>query len=432
VLKTQALDAYSEEQAVPVGTSMRVILKDALPGDAVASYIRENIVYPSVPIHYFDNEKAVELYELAAGLGIAAPPITWSHEDDSDLSVVTKRNIEACREVLAAIGRQFPDVLSDAQRAYFLSTFFTINPRSIIGKPPRQPYFMWLDSKFSVIEISNKITRALRNAYNTFVVWVPVRILDENIGLDWFSLHGFVVHAGSIKRLVGSFRVLSDEFENDDLTEFYGEDDVDDWDEDGRLFQADDYAVDLVDMMRRRRKRVKADEQTPVERDLQLVATVDRILRRDENGDLVDLIDYSDQHIEATAKSAKSRANLDNVLIEVAFLEWFHQIDNSVFQDGIHLPIQGWLLAPLGACRATCNLTGNARFDLNASRNMVNESPTLLKLWAKQVGSIIQQEVLKTTSKVLRENKIDYELDILFSTKLADDGALGEYTRVRL
>src|SRR5262249_14802959 len=150
----------------------------------------------------------------------------------------------------------------------------------------------------------------------------------------------------------------------------------------------------LVDLVKWRgktlgRPRIVRERDVEDETDVhRLLVVRDRIIVLDAEGDRKDFVDRSVEHVlDARRKKLLEQSNTDSVLLEQDFTRWFSSLDNSVYQDGLLLPINGWGIAPIGACRSKCNLTGSSRFELNASRNQVNESPTFLKLWAEEIGA---------------------------------------------
>ena len=69
LLKTQALDAYSEEQRCPEGTSIWLELKTKFTVAEVSEYVRKTFVYPSAPILFLDVAGIADMYEFGNQYG---------------------------------------------------------------------------------------------------------------------------------------------------------------------------------------------------------------------------------------------------------------------------------------------------------------------------------------------------------------------------
>jgi hypothetical protein len=89
-------------------------------------------------------------------------------------------------------------------------------------------------------------------------------------------------------------------------------------------------------------------------------------------------------------------------------LRLINEYDNEVFQDGIRLPIKAWSIAPIGMCRAGCNLTGDARFELNVTRSTINESPVLITRWVANYGHQIHTAIISRLTALFEQLQLGY------------------------
>lgn len=105
----------------------------------------------------------------------------------------------------------------------------------------------------------------------------------------------------------------------------------------------------------------------------------------------------------------------DNVYMGSPFLQtctydktWNYEtvpvIGNSVFtQDGIKLGINLSSLIPLKANVFSCNLLGDARFQLNITRHDINNDRLLIEKWVNKYGTKIQNKVIHNITEKLNE-----------------------------
>jgi hypothetical protein len=299
-----------------------------------------------------------------------------------------------------------------------------VQPREIIADPGTRPYFVLLDGLFKIKGIYRSLTsRRKVRVYNVAIVWIPIKFTDAEVGIEWMSLHGFIVHDGSLKDAVVGYTAGAEAFDNEGLSITVGKDD---WDE-GDFDERDSRTIDLVDVVRRRQMKLERGRARAESRRLrsEFEPQVYRVrVRRDRvlisrGGDEVSLLDQA----MASDQSADSIA-----AAEVPLRELLGRLDNSVYQDGIPVAVNGYAIAPIGACRSKCNLTGAARFELNVSRNAINESPTVLARWAMDVGGRIQSAIVKRVTQVLRANGVDFDLDALFTPVSKEKDGLSSYT----
>lgn len=440
ILNTQALDAYSENQQCPQGTSIRLALKDQFSRDEVFQYLRSSFLFPSVSIFFFNLSAISEMVTLAKSVGIPAGAINFDAGSDSLWRQATD-GLQACTDVYTRLSkahkaRKRIDVSS------FWKGFSVTRPGDVVSAMPTTPLFLFLNGDFRIRSASTSFaTKRAERICPVVTVWIPVRVVNREYGIDWGSLHGFIVHGGVVKRLVVSYTGLADEFENEELVGTYGEEELEeDWEDNVSALDIGDGNVDLVDLVRWRGK-TRGRRPTVPERDVEeeadvhrLLAARDRIVVLDAQGESKDFIDRSDEYVSAPhLRKIQRSSSTDSVLLEEEFRRWFKGLDNNVYQDGLLLPMRGWAIAPIGACRSRCNLTGSSRFELNASRNMVNESPTLLKLWAEEIGTKVQTAIISTVTDALNKSHLEFDSQSLVSSSggnEADDFLVAHTSRV--
>jgi hypothetical protein len=382
ILKPQSLDAYSEDQACRGGTRVWLELKDRIRDTEIASYVQSTFVYPSVPVGFINVIAVQELIRMAADLDIQHNVKLPLSIPESSLWEFTTETIDAIQALFSSLEKVSTDRKLPLPRTAMLDTASLTRPHDILDKFPTDPFLVFLDAQFDVVDISYPAVTG-RGTSTASVMWIPVRLLLPDRGIDWVSIHGFLIHKNSLTPSMTSYSQFAQEFENEGFaritTEEFLEDELDDIGEN---------VVDLVDIMNRRMRRkdktVLAADDTPDTEDemVKIVVQSDAIIvnRGYEEGEPLFFggEDYTDSPL--SGESSLSR------LIDF--------LDNQVYQDGIPIPVEGFWITPIGACRARCNLTGTARMDLNVSRNAINESPALLSVWAEEVARPIQEGVL--------------------------------------
>ena len=102
--------------------------------------------------------------------------------------------------------------------------------------------------------------------------------------------------------------------------------------------------------------------------------------------------------------------------------------NNDVFQDGIKIPVKAWSIAPFGMCRAICNLTGDARLELNVTRNLINESPVLISKWVNSVGSKIHFQIINTLANIFDKLDYCYKIDNLIPHRNSEPNVLYDHS----
>jgi len=173
----------------------------------------------------------------------------------------------------------------------------------------------------------------------------------------------------------------------------------------------EDYNLDLVDRLRMREAKIKDRPSLRADDELdRLKAMSDGVFIFQGT----DVDDYFGGTFDPGHRIAPGAARIAELEVKVGRLrDLIMYLDNSVYQDGIRLPVHGWCVAPIGACRSRCNLTGSSRFELDASRSAINEAPALLKLWAEEVGQRVQLAVVNTVSEVLQKVGYAFEVETL-------------------
>lgn len=378
-----ARDAYVERvDEVEFGTMVDLVLREPYSADKLRNWIESTFRYPSVPIVYVDLDRLEELMLAAQRLSIPVPAqvsnvaslgicngtedaelinrltnIVSKNFEDTDTKIGTKRDV----------GRAAPPAL--------------VVDRAPLPMLPKDPIFASLGNPVT-LPAPGIPPKFLRNV--ACIVWVPVEFDNLELGIEWRSMHGFVASGGKVRRStpVSVPKSWSRYEDYDDYYAIHGEDDVnddaDDTDDRRRRGRSSIAWIHVEDDCLEVRESSEDITGLPIQRYIEDVLTEDPRVRYGERG-----------QIEASTLPASISSDT---------LRGFRVADSLsglAFQDGILMPIRPHWIAPLGACRATLNLTAGARLRLNVTRNSIDESPTLVREWCQSVAVHVQKAVVR-------------------------------------
>jgi hypothetical protein len=237
--------------------------------------------------------------------------------------------------------------------------------------------------------------RPLRNL--ACVVWVPVEIDNLELGIEWRSMHGFIASGGKVRQStpVGVPKSWSQYEDYDDFYAIHGEPDDngnsnddgdgDDRDTSRRRGRSNIAWIHVEDTCLEVRESPDDTSAIPIQRYIEDVLAEDPNISFDKMG-----------QIEASMLPASISADT------LRGFRVAESLSGQAFQDGILLPIEASWIAPLGACRATLNLTAGARLRLNVTRNWIDQSPTSLRDWCQSVAIHIQKAVVQNAISAFR------------------------------
>lgn len=433
---------HSSFQGTKICIKLRDDLKDSISRREIRNYLQKTIKYPSRPVLYID------LDQLRINLENLRPSGLYSEDYDIlsklaslDDSTGAGTNVIGqtldVRKIHDLIGRMENSTNSKdtaknkkVKRSSQGISLFLHNPR-FAASLPAEAQFLYLNESLMTVKIlPQKSVSIVRKGI--VIIWIPVTHVDYKMGIEWQSMHGFLVKDSELKRTVmlgqRTVRNIDDYIDGDD-------DGMD-------LYDEDDEYLDSVEEMRRMQEghniRLKMEYH---ETDILALAPDDVMVSRgaalqdDDDNDVLQSAPYESYFGGSSYLLSMPLESTDQP--SSTLQEDFHQIstqlarlDNSVFQDGIRLPLQARSIAPLGACRARVNLTARARLYLNVSRNSIDEAPGFLSGWAKEVGRIIQEVVYTKVTHALKSIKIEPTYELLLSPRssAAEHDPLIKYT----
>lgn len=253
------------------------------------------------------------------------------------------------------------------------------------------------------------------------MIIVPIEFNDDANGIEWRSIHSFLIARGEITQSMSfvrteefgsrSFVMPSDTLAQPDA--YY-----DEILEQVEGSQGDPY--DLVEMMRVAHEKRQAEyapgESRPGFRGPMLISDRDGIKRyRDVDYELVD--GWKDADAESFFDSSFF---VDNEAERI--VEWYRRERHAVYQDGIRLPVSVRDIAPIGCVAGVANFLATSRLTYNVSRNAIDQSEDRLRAWRSGIGSLILKRVAAAVRAALDELKVEYAWKTLWTGP--SDGSL--------
>lgn len=426
LLQTNCSEAYLEKENCFNGTKIELILQKKYKEREINSYIDNYFRYPSVPIVYINKDRMEEfaLYssELLKGrkssnlISILTETELYERTNKKGATHLIKtfeRIARLNRSTLKRMESGFEKL--DALKDYYLAHI----PQRVYGEIPKKIYLMKLGEDFEVDVVFREIKKL---SGGISIMWIPVQYTDEKIGIDWVSFHGFLIKDNVIVSSVIRYTGVANEYDDTEKIRYIESGKWDDQDFEDLYEEPED----MVDVINKRAAQFKKHLTSSNAEEGQIIyTTIDNIVTSD-------LEDYYNEtnmtnHDKSDLTFRKNRIQSASVK-QMDLLRHLQPLDNRVYQDGIELPLLAYSIAPLGACRAQCNFTGNSRLELNVSRNAINESPNLLSVWANEIGFKIQEKVIESVIKVFKKTGVSFNINSMINSSIRKD-SLSEYTR---
>jgi hypothetical protein len=387
VLKTEALDAYSEIIDCQPGTEVMLFLKTRTSFDEIRQYISSNFYSPSIKIILYNEDLLTDLLGKA-GLD--------SSEQHTKLFATRIKSKNLADLIKHSNQRPAQTSLINHEKIYF-----KVHPKKIDYQPRLTiPLFLHLDDSFRIIGIS-KLYKSDLNEFDTSLLIIPAFMNDLEMGIEWTSIHIFLINRSTHRRTLirlqdGEDTFILNQSEWDDemieWEDYYSEDD-----EEAILALNDVYYETNARITQKPNAIITSNCEGRDEMQYHLL----------QNMNTVSLKNYGN-----SATREKIIARIDDLIMR--------ELKGFLFQDGIKLPIDASSIAPLGTTHARCNLFGPSRLELNITRNSINESNTLLSNWMTSAGKKIQKLVLRNVLSTFESNNIIFDANNLIIERNSD------------
>jgi Histidine kinase-, DNA gyrase B-, and HSP90-like ATPase len=434
-------DAIVEkDSACPEGTCVLLKAKDPQYLKGIEEFLLNTFQYPSAEISFIDWDKidsvvnSIKNYHVPVNLDLYQIAERHLQEQSGDIEGIlldTVKFIDAATKGIhvenARIKRE------DAERkdgVYTPLISIAENPIVTINavEPEAVPITSaWYFSLGNSSEIeggrSLKTTTHRVNLYAKLVT-IPVQFTDHVLGVEWRSLHSFLVSRGVLTRKMSFVRTSrfasrtfalpsEDLIDTDSYYDAISE----------QLEDSEDNPNDLVEEMRSRHERWRYGEpESRGFRGTMLISDRHGIKRyHDVNFDEIDAAErLRDIDVEDFFES-DFPVNLD----ATEALLWYRRKRQAVYQDGIRLPIELCDIAPIGSVVGVANLVADSRLSYNVSRSAIDESEDKLRVWRSNVGMHILKKVTASVIQVLDQLLIAYEWGDLWTGE--NDGSLSKF-----
>lgn len=415
VLREEGMgEAYVEiVRKICCGTSISVKLRHHLTTAALMTYVRENFRFTSTKIRILNVKALRDVIQMIASLGLKTqvsrfetlssdPFLVNDCTNTDDLEKMSSEAVGIVRTEVQRLRSHYNlSGLNSGGLGPTISRLQRADPpeenraeklsRQEVAqlRDPQQPFVMIaneferdtlesvlamvLADDFSVIRIYREVQERLPRAAR-YLLFVPVYYIDYSLGVEWQSLHGVLVDQGQVKDHLNYPGRRGGTAVDDPVLRVLCDD-----------ILITDYDVEGDSEVRRQGLSIMSKRGW----DLGGRRRIGHIDDDDES---------------------------DITFLNSAFgdvVQSMTVLGNRSYQDGILIPVPAWEIAPVGASRAVCNLTGSARFVLNVTRNSIDESPDILELWWRRVGVKIQEVVIDTVRLALDRQGITLTADIV-------------------
>jgi Histidine kinase-, DNA gyrase B-, and HSP90-like ATPase/HD domain len=371
----------------PVGTTVLLKVKDHKYIDDLETYLWHAFGYPSVNIRFIDWDYLDTLYASATTHRKLLPEQIEVFERvdhfrrtfRSDLAGMFNR-VSQVAEALGKGVRKDRNVNS-GQPPF---TIYALEPEAV---PTSSAWCFFLDNHGS-IRSCKRIDAAFNVRNYSVMVVVPVQFRNTEVGIEWRSLHAFLFSRGiSTKRIF--FSGLGPE------QLFY---------DDSSLASSEPYALlDVLSMYGREPQEMQNPDWPewtgPMlladRRKIQLYLDVDF-----ETPQEWQLAPVEDFFVTATFFQGEQEP--------MNTLSWFIPWRESLYQDGIRLPVVIGDIAPVGTVVGVANFIGESRLPWNVSRNAIDQSEEKLQRWRSSVSTFVLGRVSEAVRGALDKLDVTY------------------------
>jgi hypothetical protein len=259
-----------------------------------------------------------------------------------------------------------------------------------------------LNGDFSIK--SKKYNLNIKSCKGIGMIYIKTKINDPQIGIEWQSINAFIYKDSEIVQ-----NLIKISFDNNN-NDFYenGNDDIislnqlEDADYEMNLMYEEELNEDFYENITRHKEEGLRNNKI-YENYYDLVFLYENDFYIQQGLDMDNLM-----KVDLTYNSKEPKKFFDDY--SDLYGKTTEIKDSKFYQDGILMHFNPQQLIPLGVGWSICNLTADARFDLNVSRHEINMSRENIDLWINKYGTIIQEKVVKNCTEVF--NKLGLKLSI--------------------
>lgn len=424
----------------PAGTSVVLKARDQQYLKGMEEFLINTFRYQSAEIHFIDWNKidsavnSIRKYQVPVDLELYQAAERRLQEQPGDIEGIlldTVKFMDAARKGINAEngrirtenaehrdGVQTP-LIPEAGNPVI--TIRALEPETV---PINSAWYFSLGDSSDIEEGRSLKTITHNVGLYAKLIMVPVQFTDHALGVEWRSLHSFLISRGILTKKVFFVRssripsrmvtMPSDEFTDPDYYDRISE----------QLQGSEDRPYDLVEDMEIRHERWwHGNPESRGPRRIVLVSNRHGIKR------------YVDVRFDEVDSRARSRDADAEDFFESQFplvnsdateaLGWYGGKRQAVYQDGIRLPIQLSDIAPVGTVAGVANLVADARLSYNVSRSAIDESEDKLRVWRSNIGMHILKKVAASVTEALDHMPVDYEWKDLWTGE--KDGSLSRF-----
>lgn len=268
-----------------------------------------------------------------------------------------------------------------------------------------------LDELFNIRKIFNNDKK--QRCKGNGILYIRTKIYNPNFGIEWQTVNGFLYNSGEIEKNL--IRVSSNRNDSEPVENIISLNYIEDVEYEMDLLLEEEYAEDYYE--RTNRFGYHKDDSEVSKFDYDIVCM--------KKNDFYIIVDVDPPKIDVELSGDKignSSKLFNNIKVPSNYKGEQFEIENSrLYQDGILMNLNPQIIVPLGVGWSVCNLTADARFELNASRHEINMSRNIIDLWLDRYGKMIQQIVAKNCIQVFEDLKLDYSIENMMGSDIGND-----------
>ncbi|MCF8276150.1 MAG: ATP-binding protein [Flavobacteriales bacterium] len=417
VLRTESLNTFCAQASVDFGTKVTTKLKTNLDFGRLVNYVGSTFYSPSVPLVFFDYDGLANIFERAGMV------------DRLEKELAHCSSASDYEELFKMASHVRGDM--DTHGLPFVSDLTLTIPskRGLESLAIDKPLFLKLDENFQVEQVSTKYESS--NSSNVSLLYIPIEINMPEIGIEWYSVHGFIIHDYLYKK-----DIITQTFEGQSGLAESVIASSDEWVENGIEligdYLDDDVTETVHDKVEQMMKALRGENRDSLFHDRSLLFENSKLVEGETNFMVADLVSNTVERYDMMHYFVEDMdGSYSEFLDDIGYLSNFlssEERHNGVYQDGIRLPIRCSNIAPIGTCSGIANFFGDARFELNVTRKSIDEADSALRIWTSEIGTKIQRNILNKVVSVFEDNRIAFELHQLPSTRKDNRDSVYDYS----
>lgn len=237
------------------------------------------------------------------------------------------------------------------------------------------------------------------------ILYIRTIINDQKVGIEWNSVNAFIYNKGKIEK--NMIKVSSENSNKVNSDEIISLDELADADYEMNLI----YEQEEDELYYK--KTIEGNDLYNIYNDDIWGYNLDVIFMKNNDFFLMRSVESNKiERVKSDDYDNKISRFFDKVWIDKDYYSEEYEIrESALHQDGIKMQFNPQNVIPLGVGWSVCNLTADARLELNASRHEINMHREIIDNWINNYGSFIQIQIATNCINVLKKIGLDYSVD---------------------